>query len=141
MRSPDLGEAYVSKPVGPALDLTETYLHLSDGAAVTPIEVGPDFWSMLSGRRDLHAGRLVVVTHASGNWSTWEMHPAGDEVVSLLSGRVDLILQDGTREWTVALRARASVIVPQGVWHRAIVHEPSDFLFITRGAGTQHRPV
>ena len=131
----------MSKPVGPALDLTETDLHLGDGAAVTAVEVGLDFWSTLPGRQDLQAGRLVVVTHETEDWSTWEMHPAGDEVVSLLSGRVDLILQDGSRELTVALRARASVIVPQGVWHRAIVHEPSDLLFITRGAGTQHRPV
>jgi hypothetical protein len=27
------------------------------------------------------------------------------------------------------------------VWHRAIIHEPGDMLFITRGEGTQHRPV
>ena len=131
----------MSKPVGPSLDLTETYLHLSDGTAVTAVKAGPNFWSTLPGRKDLQAGRLVVVTHETEDWATWEMHPAGDEVVSLLSGRVDLILQDGSREWTVALGARASVIVPQGVWHRAIVHEPSDMLFITRGAGTQHRPV
>ena len=131
----------MSKPVGPALDLTETYLHLSDGAAVTTVEVAPDFWSTLRGRRDLQTGRPIVVTHQTEDWPTWEMHPAGDEVVSLLSGRVDLILQDGSREWTVALRGRVSMIVPQGVWHRAIVHEPSDLLFITRGAGTQHRQV
>lgn len=102
----------MSKPAGSAFDLTETYLHLSDGAAVTMVEVGPDFWSTLRGQRDLQAGRLVVVTHEMEDWRTWEMHPAGDEVVSLLSGRVDLILQDGSREWTVALRGRASVILP-----------------------------
>ena len=32
-------------------------------------------------------------------WSTWEMHPAGDEIVYLLSGDVDVVLwtEDGER--------------------------------------------
>ena len=123
------------------LDLADTYLHLSDGAAVSTVEVGPNFWATLRDRTDLQAGRLVVITHAKEDWPIWEMHPAGDEVVSLLSGEVDLILRDGSCESTVSLRGRATVIVPQGVWHRVVVHEPGDMLFITRGAGTQHRPV
>jgi mannose-6-phosphate isomerase-like protein (cupin superfamily) len=123
------------------LDLAETYLHLSDGAAVSAVEVGPNFWSTLRDRTDLQAGRLVVITHEKADWSTWEMHPDGDEVVALLSGEVDLVLQEGSRESTLSLKGRGTVIVPQGVWHRAIVHKAGEMLFITRGAGTQHRPV
>ena len=69
------------------------------------------------------------------------MHPAGDEVVALLSGEVDLILEEGSHEITVSLKGRRTLIVPQGTLHRAVVREPGDMLFITRGAGTQHRPV
>jgi len=32
-------------------------------------------------------------------------------------------------------------VVPQGVWHRAEVKKPGTLLFITPGAGTEHRPV
>ena len=28
----------------------------------------------------------------------------------------------------------------RGDWHRAILHKPSDLLFITHGPGTEHRP-
>jgi mannose-6-phosphate isomerase-like protein (cupin superfamily) len=89
---------------------------------------------------DLRDGRLVIVTHEKEDWPFWEMHPAGDEVVTLLSGEVDLMLQEGSQEIILSLKRRVTVIVPQGVWHRAIVREPGDMLFITRGAGTQHRP-
>jgi hypothetical protein len=82
-----------------------------------------------------------VITHGTTDRPTWEMHPAGDEVVGLLSGRVDLVMEDGDRECSIALAGRAAVIVLQGVWHRALVYEPCDMLFTTRGAGTRHRPV
>jgi mannose-6-phosphate isomerase-like protein (cupin superfamily) len=131
----------MSEPAASAFDLTDTYIHLTDGAAATPVEVGADFWAKLGGRTDLQGGRLVVVTRETRDWPMWEMHPAGDEVVSLLSGAVDLVLQDGNTERIVPLRGHATVIVPQGVWHRAIVREPGEMLFVTRGAGTQHRPV
>ena len=32
-------------------------------------------------------------------------------------------------------------IVPKGVWHRGIVKKPGQLMFITPGAGTEHRPV
>jgi oxalate decarboxylase/phosphoglucose isomerase-like protein (cupin superfamily) len=86
---------------------------------------------------------LVTLFHiqSTDEWVHWEMHPAGDEIVCLLSGAIDLILQEAEREWSLELRARAAGIIPRGVWHRAIVHTPSDVLFITRGAGTQLRPI
>jgi len=69
------------------------------------------------------------------------MHPAGDELVYLLEGAVDMVLDEGDGERVVELRGRSAVLVPAGAWHRAIVHEPGDVLHITRGHGTQHRPV
>jgi len=41
----------------------------------------------------------------------------------------------------ITLRGRGACIVPRGQWHRAVVHEPSELLHVTRGAGTRHRPV
>jgi hypothetical protein len=131
----------MSKTDASSFDLAGTYVHLGDGAAASAVEVDADFWSTLGRRTDLQSGRLVLITRQTTDWPMWEMHPAGDEVVCLLSGRVDLVVQDATGEHHVALDGRATFIVPQGLWHRVIVREPGDMLFITRGAGTRHRPV
>ena len=131
-----------TSPLSP-FDLINTYVHLKDGPAATPIEVGADFWATIDKRTELHGGRLVTLFHiqSTDGWVHWEMHPAGDELVYLLSGAIDVVLQEGTDERRIELRSRAAGIIPRGVWHRAIVHTPSDLLFITRGAGPQHRPI
>jgi hypothetical protein len=124
------------------LDLTRTYVHLGLGGAATPIEVGPTFWeSLTSGaRHDLDDGWLMTSFRMADSPATWEMHPAGDEMILLLAGAIDVALQDGDGERVVALQGRGACIVPRGAWHRALVREPSDVLFITPGAGTQQRP-
>jgi quercetin dioxygenase-like cupin family protein len=70
------------------------------------------------------------------------MHPKGDEVVCLLSGSLDFVLEMGREERRVSLeKAGQFVLVPKGIWHTAKVAEPSRLLFITAGEGTQHRPL
>jgi quercetin dioxygenase-like cupin family protein len=123
-----------------AIDLASTYVQLDDGPEAREVPVGPDFWETIAQRADLHGGRLVVVAHNAADWPTWEMHPAGEEVVYLLSGTVDLVLAEPDGERAIALCPGQAVVVPRGVWHRAIVHQPGDTLHVTRGAGTQHRP-
>lgn len=123
-----------------AFDLDSTYVQLRDGPDAIAIPVTPDFWQRIGERPDLHEGRLVTVSRQTADWPHWEMHPAGEEIVYLLAGAMDLILDEPGGERAVALRAGRAVIVPRGIWHRAIVREPGAALFITRGAGTQHRP-
>ncbi|HLN06819.1 MAG TPA: cupin domain-containing protein [Acidimicrobiales bacterium] len=127
-----------------AFNLDKTFVHLGLGSVAVPL---PDFsWDLgyleeysrrFSG--DGEEGRLVCVTRQGETWTSWERHPAGDEVVVLLSGRVDVIqeLPDGPR--TVELRPGQAMINPRGVWHTTTVHEPGDALFITAGAGTEHK--
>ena len=122
-------------------DLADTYVHLEDGPGAVPLEVADDFWERIGSRTDLGDGRLVCAFRFTEDWSGWEVHPAGDEIVCLLSGSMDLVLEEEAGERVVPLRGEAACIVPRGVWHRAIVHEPSHALHITRGAGTQHRPL
>jgi quercetin dioxygenase-like cupin family protein len=85
-------------------------------------------------------GRLVTMYSFSESWTSWEMHPAGDEVVICTEGEITLIQEspDGTR--TIALRAGEYAINPRGVWHTADVAGPATALFITAGLGTEHRP-
>lgn len=124
-----------------SFDFIDTYVQLEDGPDALTLEVGADFWSKIESRTDLHEGRLVCLFEFDADWPTWEVHPAGDEIVFLLNGSVDLILDETAGERTIELRGRAACIVPKGVWHRAIVHKPSTALHITRGAGTRNRPV
>ena len=51
------------------------------------------------------------------------------------------ILEELHGERVVELRAGEACIVPQGVWHRLLVHETGDLLFLTPGEGTAHRPI
>jgi mannose-6-phosphate isomerase-like protein (cupin superfamily) len=119
-------------------DLETSYLVLADGPAAKRIEVGPDFWETIDARDDL-TGRLVGVFRYDADWKSWEVHPDGDEVVVLLEGSVDLVLDEPNGERVVALRDRAAAIVPRGVWHTANVRAPGAALHITRGEGTRHR--
>ena len=126
--------------VRPAFDLATTYVQLDDGPRAWAVEVDDQFWQTIDSRSELQGGRLVGTFHNAQDWDIWEMHPAGDEVVCLLSGAIDVVLDEPDGERVVALEAGRTCIVPRGVWHRAIVREPGDTLHITRGEGTQHRP-
>jgi len=68
------------------------------------------------------------------------MHPNADEFVYLLSGSVELLLEQALGVKSVALQGRGAVVVPRGIWHTAKVLAPSRMLFVTMGAGTEHRP-
>jgi quercetin dioxygenase-like cupin family protein len=128
-----------------AFDLSKTFIHLGLGSRAIPL---PDFsWSgeYLAGyekkyESDGAEGRLVVLTHQSKTWEHWERHPAGEEVVLLLSGRADLVQELDGKEHTIALHPGEAAINPPGVWHYSVVHEPGEMLFITPGVGTEHRP-
>jgi quercetin dioxygenase-like cupin family protein len=68
-----------------------------------------------------------------------ERHLDGDEFIYLLSGEIRIGLeQDGT--WSeVSLQAGRAAVVPQGVWHRLLVEEPSRILVFSTGR-TEIRP-
>ena len=101
-------------------------------------------WARISGRRSTCAtiSRAASwgIFRYDADWNSWEMHPDGDEIVMLLSGAVDLVLDEPGGERTVELRDRATAVVPRGVWHTANAIAPSEALHITRGAGTHASP-
>jgi mannose-6-phosphate isomerase-like protein (cupin superfamily) len=75
-----------------------------------------------------------------------ELHPDGDELLYLISGSVDVVLDDGDQsqvgiETTTTLEPGRAFVVPKGVWHRVHVREPSHFVHITPGPGSAHRPL
>jgi mannose-6-phosphate isomerase-like protein (cupin superfamily) len=132
-------------PPDEAFDLSTTHIHLGLGARATPLpdfEWSPEYLDSYTERfaADGDDGRLVAMGRSAESWTTWERHPAGEEVVVLLSGRVDLIQRIDGAERRIPLRPGQAVINPPGVWHTADVHEPGDALFITPGRGTENEP-
>ena len=47
--------------------------------------------------------------------------------------------RDGEEE-TTDMAPGSTLIVPQGTWHRAVGQRGLRMLFLTYGAGTQHKP-
>jgi mannose-6-phosphate isomerase-like protein (cupin superfamily) len=68
-----------------------------------------------------------------------EMHPDGDEVLFLISGRLEVVLEEDETHVVVEMSAGQTLIVPKGVWHRVLPREPSQLLHITPGPGGEWR--
>lgn len=123
-------------------DPLTTFVQLSDGPEAFQLPVTADFWQTLTQRDDLQGGRLVSAYRFTEDWTSWERHPAGDELVIQFSGAMDFELEHANGErYVVPLRGRAAVVVPRGEWHTARVLEPTEAIFVTRGNGTEHRPL
>ncbi len=120
-------------------------LHLGLGAKALPQPAftGMDWYEAYGGRTagDGAEGRLVSLHTFSESWDSWEMHPAGDEVVVCTAGSIVLHQEfpDGRTD-SVTLGPGDYAINPPGVWHTADVDDAATALFITAGDGTQHRP-
>ena len=125
-----------------AINPQQTFVHLSSDGIATAVPGGDAFWSLPEA--DMAAfgqGWLFAEIEFDSDWRSWEMHPHGDELVYLLAGAVDFHLQQPHGLDIVELRDRGAVLVPRGVWHTAKTRLPSRMLFLTRGEGTQNRPV
>ena len=74
-----------------------------------------------------------------------EVHPDGDELLHVVSGTMELVLDDGDEhavgvETKVRLRAGDAYVVPRGVWHRVEALEPSYLIHVTPGPNGGYRP-
>lgn len=137
-----------------ALPLAERYWYL-DGTAATRIDVDQrSFWEQLTTgvyrdevvRRVAEADGWLVGAYAMDDDMTHEeMHPEGDELHFVVSGRFDLVLapddEPGGTASVIPMAPGTSASVPRGAWHRFVVHEPTLGLAITAGRATVHRPI
>ena len=120
-------------------------VHLGRGARAVeePQFTGPEWYEQYGERHgdDLDEGRLVSLFRFEEPWTSWEMHPAGDEVVCCVQGHMTLHqeLPDGSTK-KHELGPGEYAINPRGVWHTADTDGPVVALFITAGKDTTHRP-
>src|SRR3954464_5385963 len=101
--------------MGEPFDLPSTVVHL--GRDSTAVPFGGADWSQEWLERDEQSfaadgdeGRMVCVFPQPRTWTTWERHPAGEELVVLLSGRIDVIQEIDGDHRTVALRPGEAMI-------------------------------
>ncbi len=118
--------------------LKETPVVTAPSGAATPRPWSANFYDDLDKDFSGFAGHRLIAEHGfSEPWPTWEMHPAGDEIVYLLSGDTDFVFWINGAEQVLRFDKPGSyVVVPKGVWHTARPRAESRMLFITPGEGT-----
>lgn len=124
-----------------SLDLSRTFVHLTNRGDAEPVELTPSFWreSSSSARYDRLVGVFEFNSSEDLHSSMKEMHPEADEILFVVSGAIDVVLQETECERTIPLAGGQAIIVPRGVWHRLVMREPGKLLFINSRTGMQSR--
>lgn len=136
--------------------LTESYVHLGrpkDGRGPTcevqPPFTGMEWYAAYTTRTDVDGdeGRLVSLYTFTESWTSWEMHPVGEELVICTAGEVTLVQEvddpdgQGKQERRITLGAGDYAVNDAGVWHTADIPPGGSCtcVFITAGRGTEPR--
>ncbi|HET8939965.1 MAG TPA: hypothetical protein VFN67_41275 [Polyangiales bacterium] len=126
-----------------AKNLTKYPIHLGLGAtAVSEPEFnGMEWYEAYAARHasDGSEGRLVSMFTFDQPWDTWEVHPQGHEIVLCTAGCITLIQEIDGKHVRTTLRPGDYAINAPGVWHTADTEDSATAVFITAGAGTDHR--
>ena len=124
----------------PVRNSLETFAVLQPDLAVRAVEVSPGLYADLDRDYSGFKDHVLVASHEFfADWPTWERHPAGDEIVMLMSGSATLVLRTGSGDESVVLdEPGAYVVVPRNTWHTARVTATARMLFVTPGEGTEN---
>jgi mannose-6-phosphate isomerase-like protein (cupin superfamily) len=126
-------------PLAPIALFTPSGLRLRPDGTIE-VEIPP----RMSGDED---GWVVASFHVESDRDVhgdhWEIHPSGQEVVSVVSGHARLVLRaedDQGQDETVTLEAGTAYVVPRNRWHRLEIDGPTDLQSITPRRGTRLEP-
>jgi mannose-6-phosphate isomerase-like protein (cupin superfamily) len=127
------------------IDITKVPIHIGLAGTARPMEhfewsdEGLAAYDQAT-RADGADGRMVMMLHTTGAWTTWERHPLGAEVVIACTGTHRFVQELYGGERVVAIAAGQALINPPGVWHTADSGEGGWIVTITPGLDTEHRP-
>jgi mannose-6-phosphate isomerase-like protein (cupin superfamily) len=121
-------------------DLTQTFVHLTGRGDAAEIAVTSAFWRGSGRQYDRVLGAFDFRSPRDLHPSLQEVHPEADELLFLISGALDVVLDEGGGERTLALEAGRAALVPRGVWHRLAMRAPGRLLFVNSRVGMQTRP-
>lgn len=125
------------------LDLASTFVVLDPDLAAEPVNVTATIFEELEERYEGFSGHLLVSSFSfDTNWSTWELHPAGDEIVVLLGGEAEMVIDEAGEEVAYRLTEPGQyVIVPRNSWHTGRTASSATVVLITPGEGTANEPI
>jgi mannose-6-phosphate isomerase-like protein (cupin superfamily) len=125
-----------------SISLPDNCLYLARDGSMRPYAKTAEFFRNAGTNPDLMDGLMLTLhevnTPRDVHYPDWEMHPEGDELLILSSGSLTMEFRKERIERTAPLPLRSAFIVPAGLWHRLIVHEPSVLIAITPGHNTLH---
>lgn len=113
--------------------------------AVDSIGLSHDFLaSLIPDRPDpavaVDGATFGIATMSENSPHGGEMHPDGDEVLYLISGRIRVVfLEDPTGD--IDVLPGSGLVVPKGMWHRVDILEPSQIAYLTPGPNNRFRPL
>jgi len=81
-----------------------------------------------------------IVTMANDAPHGGEVHPDGDEILYVISGRLR-VTGESEPDASIELGPGDACIVHRGEWHRVRVLEPTRLVHITPGPNGDHRPL
>jgi mannose-6-phosphate isomerase-like protein (cupin superfamily) len=117
----------MAKPPKIPISLSKSPLHFTPTGSIVPVaqrgRAHPDVEGRLAGE----ARMSKSPPHAG------EMHPDGDELLYLIEGAVEVVLDQEAGEFCLSLQPGQAFVVPRGVWHRVMVKEPCRLLYFTPG--------
>ena len=112
---------------------------------IQSIGVGHDFSaSQIPERPDppfpVEGAIFGVATMSENSPHAGEMHPDGDEILYLISGRVKVVFLNSPVD-DIDVLPGDGLVVPQGMWHRVDILEPSQIVYLTPGPNSEFRPL
>ena len=116
------------------IDVTRFVLDLRRDFSVTPRAKKPGPPERIDG---VTIGFVSVTADAPHKG---EMHPDGDEILYVISGRLRVIGESDPGK-PIDLGPGDACIVRKGEWHRVVMVEPAQLVHITPGPRGDHRPL
>lgn len=81
-----------------------------------------------------------IITMSSNAPHNGELHPDGDEILYVISGRIS-VRGESAPDDPLLMQAGDACIVPKGEWHKVDLLEETQLMHITPGPNGDHRPL
>lgn len=122
----------MTKPI--VFDPSSHTIGLNRGFAASKMPESPDPPAPFSGVT------FGVATMSENSPHGGEMHPDGDEILYLISGKVRVVFLDSEEE-DIDVKPGDGLVVPKGTWHRVDIVEPSQIVYLTPGPNNEFKPL